>query len=111
MLTPIVQIFGGVWAVIPDLPIAINAYPSLGLNRLFDTAEAYQAFSTYGDIFFFHSSIDRSGEGKFLEGFAVCAAIFCSWILLFVFREIRRVRAAAAVDHAASPSHSVFLQN
>lgn len=93
---PVVQTLGGVFAEVPDFPRVIGAFPSLGLHHIVDADALYRLLHTrIGDLFFFHRSIDVSGEGNFLQGMTVVICIYNFWIFVFVGKEILQRRRAA----------------
>lgn len=87
---PIVQTLGGMFAEVPDYPKGLQYFPSLGVHRLIDTGALYETLHTWGNLFFFHSAIDSSGRGNFLQGFVVAVVIYNFWLFIFVYREMSR---------------------
>lgn len=81
---PLLQGFGGVFAMVPDLALAYSYYPSLPMSDTVDRHAIKQFFhQNFGNVFFFHSAIDNSGEGNFLRGFLFVAIQYNAWICVF----------------------------
>ena len=104
---PLVQTVGGVFALVPDWVYVLGYYPSLPFAGSVDFWAAKSALhGPIGNLFFFHSAIDRSGEGSFLRGFVLAVAQYNAWLVLFALGSVlRRRRARRALDPTAGRPH------
>ena len=81
---PLVQGLGGAFALVPDYTIILGSYPRL-FSSLPDMGAVRRTLhGDIGNLFFFHTAIDRSGEGSFLIGFALTVLQYNVWLCIFV---------------------------
>ena len=90
---PLVMTAGGLWAEGPDIPLLAKEFPNLpGVHWLGGKALSESLHNEGADLFFFHGTIDRSGNGGSVRGWAVGVGLYNAWLCLFVAREWARRR-------------------
>ncbi|MBE3123385.1 MAG: hypothetical protein IMZ65_01105 [Planctomycetes bacterium] len=101
---PLVMTAGGIWAEGPDIPLLAKYYPSLpGVHRVRGQARSESLHGEGADLFFFHGSIDRSGNGGSTRGCAIAVGLYNAWLCLFVAREWMRRRRRRRREEDALP--------
>lgn len=101
---PLAMTAGGIWAEGPDIPLLAKYYPSLpGVHRVRGQARSESLHGEGADLFFFHGSIDRSGNGGSTRGCAIAVGLYNAWLCLFVAREWMRRRRRRRREEDALP--------
>ena len=90
-LLPLAQTVGGAFALAPDWVHVFGYYPSLPFADSVDLgAVKSRLHGPLGNLFFFHSTIDTTGEGSFLRGFIITVAQYNLWLLILAIASLRR---------------------
>jgi len=80
--------------MVPDLTLTYSYYPSLPMSGSIDRHAIKELFhQNFGNVFFFHSAIDKGGVGNFLRGFVIVALQYNVWICVFCLSHFLHRRA------------------
>lgn len=90
---------GGVWAIIPDLPrIFRQDFPNAPLASIFGHRQIESWLVDWGDVFFYHHTLDSQPKEYALAGMALIIVLYNVAILLLMGHNIlqrRRLRRIA----------------
>lgn len=84
LYTPLVMTLGGLWAEGPDLPLLFKYYPSLIGGTPRGEGLSNTLHGKWADVFFFHGTIDRSGDGGMLKGWALTIGLYAAWSAVLI---------------------------
>ena len=86
-----VMTLGGVWALGPDLPRLLREdFPSLPFSHLFMDMRIERWLLSFGDLFFFHRTLDSQGRDYAQHGLVLILLCYnAAWLLAQLDRRRR----------------------
>lgn len=105
---PAAMTFGGVWALIPDLPrIFREDFPSLPFASLLGSKDLERTLHDLGDLFCFHRALDAQPKEYALAGLMIILLLYNASIALLMFLEHRQRHSLA---NRMWQAHAPFIE-
>ena len=106
---PLAMTAGGIWANVPDMPRFWRVdFPWLPLGRLGDM-EVERALHAWGDVFFFHHTMDLHWRGLALPGLFLILFFYNVALVVLIITGRRAAQRAGRAERILQ-SHGVIAE-
>ena len=88
---PVTMTLGGLWAILPDLPRVFREdFPNAPFAGVLGAKTLEKSMHRWGDLFFFHESLDAQPKELALAGFGLTILLYNAALLLLLVMEARQ---------------------